>query len=256
MEEASEVYAPWEEWDPKDYLDEYYQEVEPDEFYLMEFLVEVAGKLPPVGLVLDYGCGPTVHRLFPLVPKAREIHLAEYLPANREAVRRWKAGAENAHDWTPFLKETLRLEGYSSPLSEAVRAREDETRRRVTEIFPTDASLEDPLGPERRGCYPMVTTHYCADGATDNLETWKRFMRNIAGLVEPGGIFITSSIIASDRYKVGSRWYPSPGVTERDVLDLLETEGFIDVDLRAKRVSDRGHQGYEGVMFAIGSRRA
>jgi hypothetical protein len=248
-------YSPWEEWKPEDYLNEYYVDVESDEFYLLEFLVEIAPKLPPVSVALDYGCGPTLHRLFPLVPYVGEIHLAEYLSANRDAIRLWLEERAGAHDWTPHTKETLRLEGDPSPSADAVRERESQTRRKITELMPTDAYQNDPLGPERRGFYPLVTTHYCADGATDNLETWKQFMRNIASLVKPGGIFISSSIVAADRYKVGERWYPSPQVTEVDVAAWMRAEGFYNLDLRVRNVDDRGEKGYEGVLFAMATKR-
>ena len=48
---------------------------------------------------------------FALVPKAAEIHLAEYLPANRAEAERWLRGDADAHDWRAFTRETLRLEG-------------------------------------------------------------------------------------------------------------------------------------------------
>lgn len=38
---------------------------------------------------IDIGCGPTVHHAFPLAPFIREIHLADYLPANLAEVRLW-----------------------------------------------------------------------------------------------------------------------------------------------------------------------
>jgi hypothetical protein len=244
------AFAPWSEWKPEEYLHEYYRDVEPDERFLLEFLVEVMGELPPVPVALDFGCGPTVHRLFPLVPRAQEFHLAEYLPVNRDAVSRWAAGRPGAHDWSLFARETLRLEGGLEPADGQVRAREQAARERITRILSADAGDRDPLGPARRGFYPLVTTHYCADSATDDRETWLRYMRHIAGLVRPGGCFVVSALGGSRGYRVGSHWFPGAAVTAEDVLAFLEEAGFGEIDRRERAVPDRADQGYGSVIFA------
>src|SRR5690242_10492714 len=151
-------YASWSEWEPKDYLSEYYNEVMPDERFAMEFLVESLCKMPSVPVALDFGAGPTVHHIFPLAPKVAEIHLAEYLPANRAEIEKWLARYDDAHDWHAFALETLRLEGYSAPTSADVAAREQKTRTRITRILPADAGNTDPLGIACREFYPLVTT--------------------------------------------------------------------------------------------------
>jgi SAM-dependent methyltransferase len=243
-------YADWCEWEPKAYLAEYYVEVMPDEQFAMEFLVESLRKTPPVSVALDFGCGPTVHHIFPVVPQAQGIHLAEYLPANRAAVERWLAGRDDAHDWRPFTRETLRLEGNPQPTEAEVEAREQEARARITCVLPGDAGDADPLGPDRRGFYPLVTTHYCAEGATDSKETWRAYMRNIAGLVKPGGVLVLSACGAADFYCVGDRYFPCAGINGQDVLAFLNDNGFTDIDLRIRQVPGHSEQGYSSVIFA------
>lgn len=245
-------FGAWEEWSARAYLDEYYRHVCPDERFLLEFLVEAARRLPAVPLALDYGCGPTVHRLFPLVGRVREVHLAEFLPDNREAVEAWRRGDPGAHDWTPFVRATLELEGAPAG-EEAVRGREEAARSLLTELLPTDVRDADPLGPERRGLYPLVTTHYCADGITADREEWRGYMRNIASLVRPGGVLV-ASIITGDRYRVGTVDFPSAGLSASDLLAAMAEQDFVNIDLRERRVADRTEQGYTGVVFAAGVR--
>jgi SAM-dependent methyltransferase len=244
------AFAAWDEWQPAEYLREYYRDVEPDERYLLEFLVEAMREIPPVPIALDFGCGPTVHRLFPLVPRVREFHLAEYLPLNRAAVAGWVAARPEAHDWSPFARETLRIEGDLAPPEARVYDRQQATRERISEIVPADAGEIDPLGRERRASYPLVTTHYCADSATDDLETWRRYMQNIAGLVRPGGHFVVSALGGSRGYRVGSHWFPGASITAQDVSDFLDAAGFTGIDLRERAVPDRTEQGYGSVIFA------
>jgi len=248
-------YAPWSEWKPEEYLSEYYAELMADEGFAMEFLVESLQRVPPAAVALDFGCGPTVHHLFPLVPKVQEIHLAEYLPANRAEVERWLTCNAGAHDWEVFSRETLRLEGTSAPTGRATREREEQTRERVTAVLAGDAGEPDPLGPDRRAFYPLVTTHYCAEGATNSKETWALYMRNIAGLVRPNGVLILSACGAADFYCVGDRHFPCAGVTGVDVLGWLSQNGFGDIDLRVRQVADHSEQGYGSVIFACATKQ-
>ncbi len=256
-ESAEIVYAAWSEWQPANYLAEYYEEVMADERYAMEFLVESMRKVGSVSLALDFGCGPTVHHLFPLLPKVQELHLAEYLESNREEVERWLRG-QATHDWLPFSRETLRLEEVSaegtSPetLDVQARAREQQVRERVTAVLPGDAGDENPLGLEKRASYPLVTSHYCAEGATNDKKTWRRYMSNIAGLVAPGGTLILSACGAANFYCVGERLFPCAGVTAQDVLQALQEDGFGNIDLRVRLVPDHSEQGYGSVIFACG----
>jgi hypothetical protein len=256
MEEATHTekpevqYAAWSEWNPQDYNQEYYAEIMPDERFAMEWLVESMQKVPSVPVALDFGCGPTVHHTFPIVPRVREIHLAEYLPANRAEVEKWLAADANAHDWREFTLETLRLEGNPTPSDSEVREREREARERITRVFPGDAGDSNPLGPDARGFYPLVTSHYCAEGATNDKETWRLYMRNIASLVKPGGTLILSACGAAEFYCVGNRYFPCAGVNGQDVLASLGDLGFTDIDLRIRSVPDHSPQGYSSVIFA------
>jgi hypothetical protein len=250
LTESLEInYSAWSEWNPKDYLSEYYAEVMPDERYALEFLVESLRKLPPITTALDFGSGPTVHHLFALVPKVQEIHAAEYLPANREEVRRWLAKDDQAHDWNAFAYETLALEGNLQPSPVDIAAREDETRQRTTSIWAADAGERDPLGPEKRGYYPLVTTHYCAEGATHDKDTWRLYMENIVSLVRPGGTLILSACGAADFYCVGTRLFPCAGVTAEEIISCLHANGFRNLDVRIRSVPDHSEQGYSSVIF-------
>ncbi len=257
LDHAPEItYSPWSEWSPKEYLSEYYAEMMSDEICALEFLVESMRSLAPVSAALDFGSGPTVHHLFALVPKAEEIHTAEYLPANRTEIENWVQGHESAHDWSAFACETLRIEGTANPLPAAVEAREAETRRRLRSIMAGDAGDPDPLGVEKREYYSLVTTHYCAEGATNDKETWRRYMRNIASLVRPGGTLILSACGAADFYCVGNRRFPCAGVTAQDVISSLSTNGFHNLDLRVRSVPDHSTQGYSSVIFACATKQA
>ena len=247
-------YAPWDDWRARDYLDEYYAEIMPDEQHALSFLCEWVERLGQVTVALDYGCGPTVHHAVALVPKAREIYLADYLQGNLDEAQMWLDGAEDAHDWSAFTRHILQLEGNTTPSAADVDAREREARRRITKLFQSDAGDEDPLGPEMRGRFGLVTTHYCAEGATNCKETWRLYMRNIASLVSPGGTMIVSACGAADYYAVGDRRFPCAGVDVHDVYSSLQENAFMDADLRIRQVPDHSDQGYSSVIFVCATK--
>jgi hypothetical protein len=243
-------YSSYTDWKAEDYLKDYYSEVMPDEQFAMEFLIESLRKTAPVDIAVEFGCGPTVHHTLPMIPYAKEIHMAEFLEGNRAEVEKWLAHAPGAHDWTEFTRETLRLEGNDNPSEEQIREREAAARRQVTKVSPGDAFDTNPLGPDKRGFYPLVASHYCAEGATTDLEKWKGCMTNIASLVAPGGTFLLSACGAAAFYCVGGQNFPCAGVTPQDVLQSLMDNGFTNVDIRVRQVPDHSEQGFSSVIFA------
>jgi hypothetical protein len=164
------------QWQPRAYLTEYYGEVQPDERFAMEFLIESLRRVAPVSVALEFGCGPTVHHALPLIPIAAEIHLAEYLSNNRDEVQSWLNHDADAFNWRHFTTETLELEGHQTFVDEDVREREAQLRERVTQVIAGDAFAPDPLGLEKRGFYPLVTSHYCAEACTTDKAEWRACM--------------------------------------------------------------------------------
>ncbi len=252
------VFSDYSAWDPKQYLAEYYAEVMPDEKFALEFLVEAARRVPAeTSMMLEFGCGPTVHHLFPLVGRVAEIHLAEYHPGNRAEIENWLKGKPGAPNWLDFASETLALEnGGAAALNADAQAREELVRARVTRVLPGDAFDANPLGANRRGFYPLVATHYCAEAITRDIETWRACMSNIVSLVAPGGTLLLSACGAADFYTVGERYFPCAGVRAADVLDSLVENGFGAIDLRVRQVPDHSEQGYGSVLFASGVKTA
>ena len=242
-------YSSFEDWDATDYLSEYYSEILDDERHALQFLADSLRGMAEVDRALDVGCGPCVHHCFPLVPYAREIHCADYVTGNRDAITRWIEGREGAHDWRAFAAQSLVCEGADAG-ADAVARRQDDTRKRITKVMPVDVRARDPLGPPARGSYALVTSHYCAEAISTDKAVFRDNMKNLASLVAPGGVLVTSACGAAELYKVGTRNFPCSGVTPADVLASLTVLGFRDIDLRIRSTPSHTHQGYSSVVFA------
>jgi hypothetical protein len=247
------AYSSFDDWNATDYLSEYYGEVLEDERHALQFLADSLRGLAPVERALDVGCGPCVHHCFPLVPYAREIHCADFVAGNRDAITRWIDDAPGAHDWRAFAAQTLVCEGGDAG-PDAIARRQDDTRKRLTRVMPVDVRASDPLGPAARAGYALVTSHYCAEAISTDKAVFRDNMENLASLVSPGGVLITSACGAADFYKVGARNFPCSGVTPHEVLSALTALGFRDIDLRIRSTPTHAEQGYASVVFARASK--
>ena len=165
--------------------------------------------------------------------------------------------APDAHDWGPFVGYTLQCEGVPCPTDGQIRDREAVVRSKVTALLGGDARLADPLGGRGSPPYGVVISAYCADSATADMATWETYMRNIAGLVRPGGLFVTAALRHSTGYVVGGKTFPSACVDETDLRRVLEPD--FDWDTGVLEVNDlsahRSH-GYTSIVLASVRRRS
>jgi NNMT/PNMT/TEMT family len=236
-------------WSPRDYLSEYYGEVQEDETRTLAFFVQQFRDAPP-GPVLCFGCGPTLHHVFLAAPRASEIYLADYVPENLAEIERWRSGAASAHDWSPFVRYTLACEG-TEPSAAAVHEREQLLRAKISALLPADAHLQDPLGSEYRGRFAAVLSPYCAESATGERAVWELFCRNIASLVRPSGMLLTSALRLCQRYKSGPRYFAATPIDEADLRDVLLRDFRADsVQVQACELQQHAEQGFSGILLA------
>jgi hypothetical protein len=238
------------DWVPQAYLADYYRVVEPDERETIAFFAEAMKDAPVGEAVLVFGTGPTLHHVFLAAPKASEIHLADYLPANLEEIERWRTRDPTAHDWRAFVRYTLECEGCKDPTGEEIARREELTRSKVTRLLEVDARRPVALG--RR--YATVISAYCADSATDDRATWASLMANITGMVGPGGLFITAALRRCRSYLVGDKRFPSANVDEHDLRRVL-APGFRP-RVHVRHLQGHEVQGYSSIILADAQRRA
>lgn len=249
---APPAHAAYAAWDAERYLREYYLRVEPDEELTLAFLVREFRKIAAGATALEFGAGPTLHHLLPLAPHVSEMHVADYLPANLAAVRRWAQQRAGAHDWRPFTRYVLGREGHAQPNEPDVCQRENLTRSRLTRLFACDAMRPDPLMSAARRRYDVIVSCYCAESATADAAVWQRCMSHILGLLAPGGLFVTAALRKCARYRVGERWFPCAHIDERDVSAALLRAGFErgSTQVEVHAVPQLRTLGYESIVLA------
>jgi len=251
-----EAYASFETgWNPATYLTDYYSDVDVDEQSTLRFFSEQARRMPCEDAALVFGVGPTIHHVFPIVTRASEIHLGDYLPGNLHEIARWIGEDESAHDWTPFAEHTLRCEGAVTPGREEVLERERLARARITALLEVDIRRDRPL-PDPQRLYATVLSAYCADSATADLKEWRLYMKRIVGLVRPGGTLLIAALGQTRSYYVGGRAFPSPFLEGADIAGVLR-DHFPEKELtvRTVPVPECAQHGYSSIILAAGHLR-
>ncbi len=242
------------DWATDAYLAEYFSVVEPDERELIAFLTRSMAHVDRAMPMLQFGTGPVLSCVFPAAPHASEIHLAEYLPANRAAIARWLASDPDAHDWRPFVRHALRCEGVRDPSLAEIRQRVALSRARIRRLLPCDVRRPEALVPGADPSYATVVSAFCADSITADRATWRVYMRRIAGLVRPGGVLLVAALHRATWYEVGGRRFPSADIDAADMRDVLEPA--LDVAaLEVHPVPGCARLGYRGIILARAHRR-
>jgi hypothetical protein len=249
-------FAAWKSWEPAEYFREYFsQQVEPDEQagirFQVEFLQRAGREFPRA---LDYGCGPTLMRAIAVSRYVAALDMADRLDGNLQRVRRWASGDRRADDWSRFTEYVLRCEGGSEPTREEVLARELRTRGVLSELLLTDARDRNPLGPSRVAGYDLLISSFCVDCLSKSKAVWRRCMRNVFGLLKPGGSFVVQALRSCKGYRVGTQWFPGANIQSSDFESALLECGADPATLELSDFDLPSHadQGYEGILMASG----
>jgi hypothetical protein len=237
---------------PKEYLADYSQ-LDEEVIFTIRFMVQALRGLPPDLLTLEFGGGPVLYSVATQVPYAREIHFCDFLPDNLNEVRSWLNNEPDGFDWTPHFKRVLKEEGkLVNPA--AIRRRAADIRRKVTRLSICDALAEAPLG-QQPVCYDLVVANYCTDVAAATISEWLQIMRNIGGLVEPGGWLLVSVTTGAttNTFVTGpdQRSFPCVDLSDEVLYRGFITAGCDPHTVRFDRLSVPTGREYSGLTTTI-----
>lgn len=244
----------WAEFSPRDYLQEYYSNIGPENLALLKFTAKAFENIPSNGVLLDFGGGPTIYPLIAAADNVAEIHFSDYLEENLKEVHLWLQGEPSAFDWREFIKTDLQLKGYSYPTTQAISQREGLIRQKVTKTFRCDANNFPPISVPR--LYDVLVTYFCAESATDDWAQWRRYLRNIVSLLKPNGFLLLSALKGASCYAVGEQFFPSVSLQEEDLTQALLEEGFDLSSIVAETIpSDHPSHEYEGLIVILAQKQ-
>jgi hypothetical protein len=248
------LVADYSEWRARDYFDTYYSEVVlPDEQAVLAYQIDVMrAARSRFGRALEYGCGPTMHRAIAAAKYAFRIDMADWLADNLTEAREWLCADENAPEWKMFTKYALACEGQPRPSAAKVLQREALTRKVVRGLYVSDARLRQPLGPTRDGFYDLIVSGFCIDAISSDRSVWRRCLRNITSMLQPGGTFIIHALHQCRAYKCGERMFPGSNLSIDDMREAMTENGFVpqSIDAQVIPCPDNAQYGYSGILTA------
>ncbi|VDL75118.1 unnamed protein product [Nippostrongylus brasiliensis] len=206
-------------------LQDFYTKVDdPAMQMVVTFLPNIVARIGEVKRMLDFGAGPTTHVAASFRNQASEIYLADYLPQNRQELKRWSEGKSN-FDWSQAFKMILTQEGNSwNDLDDMIAL----TRKKVCGVFHCDC-LTTPsvdLPSDFPGKFDVVVSIFCAEYCCKTYDEYKRAMKNIAEQINPGGFLVMGGLLEETWCSFGGRVFMCLYMTKEMMLSALEEAGL------------------------------
>lgn len=241
----------WDKWNPKEYNDTYYQEPAADTYETLDFLHRSLRdfKNQPFKKSIEIGSGPTLFGALGVEPYVKELHIADYLEKNLQEIEKWKEKDGELFNWDICIKYLLSIEG-DEPTQENVLLREENLRKKIKKLLVVDIRKKWPL--KSRGKYDLVVSLFCADSITRSKKEWRKYVLNIFNLANPGGVILLGALRNCKEYRVGTHYFPSANVNEKDMEKvILESKLAIkDIQIEVKDVAECKTEGFTSTLFA------
>ncbi len=169
-----------------------------------------------------------MHRAIAASKYAFRIDMADWLAENLAEAREWLCADVSAPEWNRFTRYVLACEGHARPNNERIAKREAQTRKVVRGLYVSDARLRQPLGLTRAAFYDLIITGFCIDAISSDPAVWRRCMRNVTSMLQPGGTFIIHALHQCKAYKCGDRMFPGSNLSIDDMRDAMLENGFVN----------------------------
>ncbi|CAF1474870.1 unnamed protein product [Rotaria magnacalcarata] len=233
FEHSIQIEKDFQKFSARTYLEEYYSEIQNEDKHHLRCLAKVYGDVKDGSTLLEFGGGPTLYQLMSAAPKVKEIHFSDYLEVNLAEVRNWVNRCSSAFNWNKITETALEAEGIMAT-PEAINAREELLRGKITKFLHCDAHRKYPLGINDNDDavqYDIVNCHFVAESISDTFHDWKSAFANICSCVKPGGKLVMAAMKRAIAWKNGDKKFLAVGITEQDVTKVLAENGFVNKNI-------------------------
>ena len=204
-------------FDGQKYLEEYFLQLNEEYAGLYSYWCDVISKAPN-GPALDIGVGPTLYSTIPLAAKSRIIDVADLVPDAMSEIKGWLDNKSSQFNWKRHIRMILLLEGLDAT-DEQVKLREHALRQQIRHLLSCDMHKPYPLN-DPNASYAIVSAHYCTAAACSDNEQWYKLIKNLTGLINPGGLFLLSVTVGLSRFRdygEQQRCQAAPIIEEEDI---------------------------------------
>ncbi|NXE30486.1 NNMT methyltransferase, partial [Ardeotis kori] len=225
----TEAEAYQRSFNPQEYLREYYTLTDSQgqaNTFLMENLKilwkmfsldEVKGDV-----LIDVGCGPTIYQILSASERFQQIFSLDYCDKNRRELEKWLRNEAGAFDWSPVVKYVCELEGDREKWAE----KQEKVRKKVKQVLKCDVTKANPAAPVALPPADGVVTTLCLEAACKDLPAFRGALRNVGGLLKPGGHLVMMTVLRETYYAFGQEVFSCLRLERRDVEEAVEAAGF------------------------------
>ncbi|KAM3922652.1 nicotinamide N-methyltransferase-like [Leptodactylus fuscus] len=217
-----------DEFNPKDYLQTYY---EPGEGTLLgewtDFVLKNLHETFTLGgvrgeTVLDFGTGPSIYQLLSACEVFDNIIVSDFLEQNRAEFQKWLKKDPDAFDWTHIIKSVCELEGNGDDVEEKA----EKLRSKVKEVLKCDALKENPYDPVVLPPVDCLLSCLCLEAPCKDMKSFCNVLKNFQDLIKPGGHLMILSVMNSTFYYVGKSYFSSLTVKKEDLEMAFKEAGY------------------------------
>ncbi len=241
----------WNRFGPKEYLKEYYFDLDKENKSLLEFYSTVYKENIKNTMFLEFGSGPTIYSLISAANYAKEIHVCDSLKKNLNEIVKW-INNPNDRTWDKYIKYSLAKEGLS-PSKELIESRKHLLREKIKIIGKCDGLKSPPIenSPIK---YDVVATNFCPESITNNRSEWVLALQNIFSQLKNGGLGLITALKEADYYDLNGKRFPAVNINEQDLIIELKKLGFKDIFIRTIKANH--YRGYKGIIMLSGTKDA
>lgn len=257
MGELSEfIETDWKgKFNPRFYLEEYYNHIGRENSQLIAFLVRSFAKIPTGFSMIDVGTGPTAYQLIAAAKRCKEIYCMDLLNSNLNELKKWLVKDRYAFDWTKFTKGILRAEsGRKMVTNEDILVREEITRSKVKKLQALD--IKKNLPNKLIKGFDVVSSQFVSESITSSVDEFESAVKNISLILKSPGYLVLSAIKSARAYKVGTNYFPAVAIDEQFLKTALIANDFTAESIKIKSIKAEkpDEQLYKGLIFVTATK--
>lgn len=243
-------------FNPTNYLNEYYSEVEDENQRLLTFFAKVYKKYETDSLdVVEIGGGPTIYQLISLAVPAKKILFTDYVEANLLKVQSWLRD-DSIFDWDKFIYYALKAESPGHDVSDQdIVDRKNLIKNKIVRFEKCDIFADSILPLDKK--FDLISTNFVTESVCSNKNEVKDVITKLKNLIKPGGKIVMTGLLGADYWHSGESTFVAARLNEDDVKSIFEHSGisieYLETIKSQFERDDPDFQGYDGMFMLVGS---
>ncbi|XP_078497495.1 nicotinamide N-methyltransferase-like [Lissotriton helveticus] len=177
--------------------------------------------------IMQIGMTYLIHLLLPTCKVFKEIFVVDIFDVSLQEVRKWQEKDPGAIDLSSAAKTLCEHEGQR----EGGIKKEDELRRKITQIVTCDITAKEPLSPKVLPLVDCLFLVHCLESVCPNKEEYRSALKNLSTLLKSGGNLLMIVWLKCTFFMIGSHRVPSLGIDEELMKKMLPETGFVIEEL-------------------------